>query len=224
MKNEMLPDMLTYTIDNFFPHIQGTPNEKIVLMFEEIVERTAHTVALWQCYGFCHGVLNTDNMSILGLTIDYGPFGFLEHFNPDHICNHSDNEGRYKYSAQPEICLFNLEILAQALEPLLPKDKSMPNLSKNFWKAYHETYDSLMARKFGLTVEKEHEHSPDEAALIKEFFKCMELTSNDMTNTFRQLASVNSTEESAFLNNILSHAASKEIKLNRTISKWAGNE
>ena len=68
-------------------------------MFEEIVKSTAKTVALWQCFGFCHGVLNTDNMSMLGLTIDYGPYGFLENYDPKFICNHSDNEGRYRYEA-----------------------------------------------------------------------------------------------------------------------------
>lgn len=68
------------------------------VMFEEIVQRTAKMVALWQCVGFCHGVLNTDNLSVLGLTIDYGPYGFLEHYDPKHICNHSDKEGRYSYA------------------------------------------------------------------------------------------------------------------------------
>lgn len=67
------------------------------MMFETIVEKTAHMVALWQCVGFCHGVLNTDNMSMLGLTIDYGPFGFMEDFDPNFICNHSDDQGRYSY-------------------------------------------------------------------------------------------------------------------------------
>lgn len=72
---------------------------RVQAMFEEIVKSTAKMVALWQCYGFCHGVLNTDNMSVLGLTIDYGPYGFLEHYDPNFICNHSDNEGRYRYAA-----------------------------------------------------------------------------------------------------------------------------
>ena len=71
-----------------------TKYEKV---FEEIVRRTARLVSDWQCCGFVHGVLNTDNMSILGLTIDYGPFGFMEYFNKKHICNHSDSDGRYSY-------------------------------------------------------------------------------------------------------------------------------
>lgn len=68
-----------------------------MLFFEEVVKRTVKLVALWQCYGFCHGVLNTDNMSILGLTIDYGPYAFMEHFKPSFICNFSDTDGRYSY-------------------------------------------------------------------------------------------------------------------------------
>jgi uncharacterized protein YdiU (UPF0061 family) len=81
-------------------------------------------VALWQCYGFCHGVLNTDNMSILGLTIDYGPFGFMEYFDKKHICNHSDQHGLYMYANQPQICKSNLGRLAEALVTVLPKEES----------------------------------------------------------------------------------------------------
>jgi len=106
MKKEMMPPMLDYLVDNFFAGVGNSngeeatnTNPKYQAMFEEIVSRTAKTAAMWQCYGFCHGVLNTDNMSVLGLTIDYGPYAFLEHFNPKYICNHSDNEGRYRYEA-----------------------------------------------------------------------------------------------------------------------------
>ena len=150
-----MPDMLDYTIETFFPHISKSlsQQEKYAEFFGEVVERTAHTVALWQCYGFCHGVLNTDNMSILGLTIDYGPFGFMEHFNSRYICNHSDDEGRYCYEAQTAIGLETLQFLADALDPIIPMSKTMQNLEEKYNQAYHRTYDSLMARKFGLTLE-----------------------------------------------------------------------
>ena len=109
LKKNMMPTMLDYLVTNFYPEINaafsdgsleidttaGTTDQRHLAMFEEIVSRTAKMAALWQCYGFCHGVLNTDNMSILGLTIDYGPYAFMEHFNPKFICNHSDTEGRY---------------------------------------------------------------------------------------------------------------------------------
>ena len=118
--------MLDYVVKNFYTEIQeafenSSAEERYWMMFEELVSRTAKTVAYWQCCGFCHGVLNTDNMSILGLTIDYGPYGFMEHFDPKHICNHSDNKGRYRYEAQPEICEENLMMLADAIDPIIPR-------------------------------------------------------------------------------------------------------
>ncbi|MFO1287818.1 MAG: protein adenylyltransferase SelO family protein [Rubrivivax sp.] len=76
-------------------------------------------MAQWQCVGFCHGVMNTDNMSLLGLTIDYGPFGFMDAFDPGHICNHTDQQGRYAYARQPQVAFWNLHALAHALLPLL---------------------------------------------------------------------------------------------------------
>jgi len=89
------------------------------------VRETAKMVALWQCYGFCHGVLNTDNLSVLGVTIDYGPYAWMEHFDPEFICNHSDKDrGRYKYKSQPSICKWNLIKLAEALHPVLPIELS----------------------------------------------------------------------------------------------------
>ncbi len=83
-----------------------------------MARRTARLVAQWQGVGFCHGVMNTDNMSILGLTIDYGPYGFIDGFDADHVCNHSDAHGRYAYNMQPQIAHWNLYALGQALVPL----------------------------------------------------------------------------------------------------------
>jgi serine/tyrosine/threonine adenylyltransferase len=97
----MMPKMLDYTINTFFPHIDKTLPvvDRYSMFYGEVLERTAKMAAAWQVYGFCHGVLNTDNMSIVGVTIDYGPYGFLEHYNPKYICNSSDTEGRYRYEA-----------------------------------------------------------------------------------------------------------------------------
>lgn len=100
----------------------------------------------------------------------------------------------------------------------------MAAIEANYWRDYHNTYDSLMAKKLGLTLEDQHELSPEESTLIKDFFQVMQLTSNDMTNTFRDLAQVNSIESDKFADKIMSHAASKEIKLNGTKSKWASNK
>ena len=113
-------------------------------------------VALWQCYGFCHGVLNTDNMSILGVTIDYGPFAWMEHFDPDFICNHSDKDrGRYKYKSQPSICKWNLLKLAEALDPVLPFEQSSAYVEQEFDKQFTEFYNTRMAQKLGFILTKD---------------------------------------------------------------------
>lgn len=115
------------------------------MLFEEICVRTAKMVAKWQLVGFCHGVLNTDNMSVLGLTIDYGPFGFMEHFDPNHICNHSDlDRGRYKYKSQPEICLWNLVKLAEALSPLIELQFAKQQAETLYWQTFNAEYSMLL--------------------------------------------------------------------------------
>jgi len=111
--------------------------------------RTARLVAQWQAVGFAHGVLNTDNMSILGLTLDYGPFGFMEVFDPGFICNHSDELGRYAFDRQAEVCYWNLACLAQALLPLVPKENLLENLNK-FGDEFNRQIHQLMCAKLGL--------------------------------------------------------------------------
>ena len=101
-----------------FPECQELP-EPYLAMFREIVERNAELIAKWQAYGFCHGVMNTDNMSILGITFDFGPFAFLDDFDAHFICNHSDDQGRYSFSNQVPIGQWNLSALAQALTPFI---------------------------------------------------------------------------------------------------------
>jgi uncharacterized protein YdiU (UPF0061 family) len=117
-----LKRLADFVIDHHYPEcrhpttLQGNP---YAALLQAVSERTAQLVAQWQAVGFCHGVMNTDNMSILGLTIDYGPFQFLDAFDPGHICNHSDNQGRYAYNKQPNIAYWNLFCLGQALLPLI---------------------------------------------------------------------------------------------------------
>ncbi|WER44472.1 YdiU family protein [Cupriavidus sp. WKF15] len=112
-----LRQLADFVIDNFMPACRESAQPYQALL-REVSLRTADMVAHWQAIGFCHGVMNTDNMSILGLTIDYGPFGFLDAFDANHICNHSDTQGRYAYSQQPQVAFWNLHCLAQALLPL----------------------------------------------------------------------------------------------------------
>ena len=106
------------TIARYFPELVDAPAPYAALL-ETVTRRTASLIAQWQSVGFCHGVMNTDNMSMLGLTIDYGPFGFLDAFDPGHICNHTDTSGRYAYARQPNAAFWNLHALAQGLMPLI---------------------------------------------------------------------------------------------------------
>lgn len=118
--------------------------------YKEVTKRTAELVAKWQSVGFVHGVLNTDNMSILGLTIDYGPFEFIDHFTRNHISNHSDKGGRYSYSEQPNVCKWNLEKLAEALNPFINKDKSKGYLNKSYENIFLNEYLRLFRNKLGI--------------------------------------------------------------------------
>lgn len=119
---DALRRLADYVIDRFYPACRdggGFGGNAYAALLQAVSERTAALMAQWQAVGFCHGVMNTDNMSILGLTIDYGPFQFLDAFVPSHICNHSDHQGRYAYNRQPNIAYWNLFCLGQALLPLI---------------------------------------------------------------------------------------------------------
>jgi uncharacterized protein YdiU (UPF0061 family) len=149
---QRLADM---TIARYYPEVRGQPQPYTALL-EAVTRRTAALMAQWQAVGFCHGVMNTDNMSMLGLSIDYGPFGFLDAFDPNHICNHSDHSGRYTWARQPSVALWNLHALAQALLPLIED----PELALAALKPYEAAFgDAMLAAwraKLGLaTVQDE---------------------------------------------------------------------
>ena len=114
--------LIDFILNHHFSHVRQEDREDWILgMFADIVDATAQLVAKWMSVGFTHGVLNTDNLSLASITIDYGPFGFMDAFDPNYIPNHSDDGGRYDYESQPNICLWNLGKLAIALTPLLSR-------------------------------------------------------------------------------------------------------
>ncbi|CAI5734041.1 unnamed protein product [Peronospora destructor] len=177
-KEEMMRQMLDFTIKQYFSEIRG--GDKYEQFFEEVVRRTAKLVAKWQTVGFCHGVLNTDNMSIVGDTLDYGPFGFMEHFNPKHICNTSDDRGRYRYEAQPEICKWNCSVLADQLG--LVVDRAGLDISlAAFDKYYEEEYLRLMCEKLGILSP----HLAEDKMLVDTLLDVLAHTGADFTCTFR---------------------------------------
>ncbi|XP_036762609.2 protein adenylyltransferase SelO, mitochondrial isoform X3 [Manis pentadactyla] len=188
-RNDIRVQILDYVIGTFYPEIQaahgGHSVQRNAAFFREVTRRTARLVAEWQCVGFCHGVLNTDNMSIVGLTIDYGPFGFMDRYEPDHVCNASDNTGRYSYSRQPEVCKWNLQKLAEALEPELPRELAEAVLAEEFDATFRRHYLQKMRRKLGLVRAERGE----DGALVAELLETMRLTGADFTNTFSLLSS-----------------------------------
>ncbi|KAG3007866.1 Selenoprotein O [Phytophthora cactorum] len=179
-KEEMMRQMLDFTIRQYFPEING--ERKYEKFFEQVVRRTAKLVAKWQTIGFCHGVLNTDNMSIVGDTLDYGPFGFMEHFDPKHICNTSDDRGRYRYEAQPEICKWNCGVLADHLGLVTERAGLEPSLEV-FDAVYEDEYMRLMREKLGLAGEEK-----EDKMLVDTLFDVLTHTGADFTCTFRYLS------------------------------------
>ncbi|XP_018539807.1 selenoprotein O2 [Lates calcarifer] len=192
-RHDIRAQLLDYVIETFYPCIQqahSNRKDRNMAFFREVMMRTAKLVAQWQCVGFCHGVLNTDNMSILGLTLDYGPFGFMDRFDPDFICNASDKRGRYSYQAQPSVCRWNLARLAEALGSELDGAEAGAILDE-FMLTYEAFYLSIMRKKLGLVRKEETEDSE----LISDLLHVMHNTGADFTNIFRLLSCVPWPEE-----------------------------
>jgi serine/tyrosine/threonine adenylyltransferase len=173
-----LKALADYVIMRYYPACQRAANPYAALL-EAVSERTAKMVAQWQAVGFCHGVMNTDNMSILGLTIDYGPFQFLDVFDPTHICNHSDEQGRYSYNRQPNIAYWNLFCLGQALLPLInqkgEQDEALAALEP-FKTIFPEQLEMRMRHKLGLA-----ESAPGDKELIEGILKLLAQNKVDYT-------------------------------------------
>ncbi|MFO1385268.1 MAG: YdiU family protein [Chitinivorax sp.] len=169
-----------FVIDHYYPECREQPNPYVSLL-QAVVAKTARLIAQWQAVGFCHGVMNTDNMSILGLTIDYGPYGFLDAFDPEHICNHSDPAGRYAFDQQPQIGLWNLQCLAQALLPLMDQDSAIDALNQ-YKTIFEAALDQNLRLKLGLQTTQ-----PDDIALISQLFSLMAQDRVDYTLFFRRL-------------------------------------
>lgn len=169
------------------PECAAAPNAYVALL-EKVARQTASLMADWQAVGFCHGVMNTDNMSLLGLTIDYGPFGFMDAFDPGHVCNHSDHQGRYAYARQPNVAFWNLHALAQALLPLIdgPAEAAGETLLEAL-EVYKTAFPAaLMARmraKLGLAQAMDGDQ-----ALVDDWLKLMAAGRVDFTIAFRRLA------------------------------------
>ena len=179
-----LQQLVDYTIDRFFPHLTG--EDRILKWFQEVVEKTAFLMSEWQRVGFVHGVMNTDNMSILGLTIDYGPFSFLDDYDYNFTPNTTDLPGRrYAFGNQPSIGYWNLGKLANALSLLFEETSGLESALESYEKSFWDNYYGMMGGKLGFNkVEKK------EKELISRFEKVLSLIQPDMTIFYRLLADV----------------------------------
>ena len=189
-QHEHLRLLADHVIETFFAWLHGAP-DRYDRFLVEVVERTARLIARWQAVGFSHGVMNTDNMSILGLTLDYGPFGFMERFDYGYVCNHSDTQGRYSYGNQPHIGIWNLACLAQALTPLVPIEQCNAALQR-YEPTYVEEYSALMRAKLGLATAE-----PDDRQLVLDLLEIMAKSGVDYTIFFRALGAFKAGSENA---------------------------
>ena len=148
-----LKALADYVIDRYYPECRGRTDlagNPYAALLQAVSERTAVLMAQWQAVGFCHGVMNTDNMSILGLTIDYGPFQVLDSFVPGHVCNHSDTQGRYAYNRQPNVAYWNVFCLAQALLPLIGDQELAMAALESYKAVFPAEFMARMRAKLGL--------------------------------------------------------------------------
>lgn len=214
---DTLGPLAEHVIDAHFAQIRSTTRpgpERYKAWAAEVIRRTAELLADWQAIGFCHGVMNTDNMSILGLTLDYGPYGFLDHFDPGWVCNHSDTAGRYAYDQQPQVALWNLGRFVQAILPLLSDEPEQAiAIGQDLLQAYRGQFEAAylarMGAKLGLSSP-----TPDDRELIDGLLKLMARDQADFTRSFRALSSVSDNGPES------DHVLQDEFKDRDAISGW----
>ncbi|MFZ4479138.1 MAG: protein adenylyltransferase SelO [Rhodoferax sp.] len=185
-----LKTLADYVIDRHYPGCRAVgkfAGNAYAALLEAVSERTAGMVARWQAAGFCHGVMNTDNMSILGLTIDYGPFQFLDGYRPGHVCNHSDNQGRYAFDRQPRIAYWNLFCLAQALMPLIEQQDLALQALESFKTVFPEQFGDRMRAKLGL-LDTDAAAAAGDLALIEDLLQLLAGEQVDYTIFWRRLS------------------------------------
>ncbi len=187
-----LAPLADHVIEEHFPELVEIEDDyaRHKAWVERVIVLTAQLIADWQAVGFCHGVMNTDNMSVLGLTLDYGPYGFMDSFDPGWICNHTDEAGRYAYDQQPHVGLWNLGRFVQAILPLLSGDPDEAvaigqTLLESYREQFDDAYMARMRAKLGLQDARE-----DDRALVESLLKTMASDGADFTRTFRALGHV----------------------------------
>jgi serine/tyrosine/threonine adenylyltransferase len=186
---EILKQLADYTIEKHFPEINSKGKTKYIDFFSRVAQTTRKLMIEWQRVGFVHGVMNTDNMSIHGITIDFGPYGWLEDYNPDWTPNTTDSQHhRYAYGNQPEIALWNLYQLANALYPLIEEAKPLEAILSEYSEQFDIEFLQMMREKLGLY---DNENS---LILVNEVLQHLQLVETDYTIFFRNLSKVKKTD------------------------------
>jgi serine/tyrosine/threonine adenylyltransferase len=187
----LLRQLIDFTINNYFSHIDKTGDERIVAWFAEVCERTARMVAAWMRVGFVHGVMNTDNMSILGLTIDYGPYGWVDNFDPGWTPNTTDAAGkRYCFGRQPSVAQWNLARLGDAIATLGIEPESIESALAKYESRYSRDIKQIYSDKFG--IDNWNDSAGD---LVADAFALMSESQVDMAIFFRTLATATSSDD-----------------------------
>ena len=196
--NEVLKTLADYSIDRHYPDLKQTDN-KYLSFFTAVCDKQASLVSKWMSIGFIHGVMNTDNSTISGETIDYGPCAFMDHYDANTVFSSIDTQGRYSFANQPSIIQWNLVRLAECLLPLIDKDEKRSieiaqNLINNFSSLFKDKWLQMMKKKLGIK-----DQSEDDEELINNLIKWMQQKKPDFTNTFCNLMNYD-------------HAADKEFE------------
>lgn len=209
----LLDRLVDFTLARDFPHIEGSASERRAHWFREICERSAELAAHWMRIGFVHGVLNTDNMSVLGLSIDYGPFGFVEDYDPAFTPNTTDAQGRrYAYGRQPAVVHWNLARLGSALLSQIPESELQSGLDR-YAAHYQATARAMTAAKFGFETLRD-----EDLALVQDAHDLLGASSIDYTLFFRTLAG--GTEPADFATH--AYEATKFIEAQPILHAWLG--
>lgn len=189
---DVLRQLVDYTIETDFPELGAPSKASYVDWLAEVCRRTAVMIIDWMRIGFVHGVMNTDNMSILGLTIDYGPYGWLENYDPDWTPNTTDAAGkRYRFGHQPQIAMWNLVQLANAIYPLVEEVAPLEQALGEYARTFEAGWQSMMAQKLGFEPSTGASVSP----LVTELLELLPLVETDMTIFYRCLAELDTTRD-----------------------------
>ncbi|XP_004928987.1 protein adenylyltransferase SelO isoform X1 [Bombyx mori] len=187
----VLRQLTDFIIKEHFPDIHLSDENRFIRLFSDIAHRTLDMVAKWQGLGFTHGLLNTDNMSILGITMDYGPFGFVDSYDSGFVANCSDGEGKYALAKQPDVVVWNIGQLANALKPLLTSSQQVHML--HILKTLDTYCKNKILETFLMKIGLKEERWGDEQ-LVEKLLDMMQQTGADFTATFRQLAELEPSE------------------------------